>query len=366
MHFGRLLLTGEDLAHIRVAKAANPLDEMQRAAHRLARGHIIDALAAGWARRTAFALGPTGAMVMDVIGSPVINWSDLGLTGDRRFAIGFDEVADAIRSVPSSGWAREAADLADFGIPPGRPAVMADDPSRIAEFATVIERFMNIALGPHWPAIEATTAAHSDAVARRLAFEGAGAVLNSLHPAITWDDPILTFGINRGAFCAPDCPHWLIYDWSDREEDFETPLELYGSELLLVPSALATGLVLCGPGGPEGAHRPFQLIYPVPWDWSMSGDAHHQALADLVGATRATVLDALLGRTLTTSELARLVHVSPASASEHATVLRTAGLLSSSREGPRVYHRLTSMGIGLATGGRGVTFTGTVADRINS
>ena len=116
--------------------------------------------------------------------------------------------------------------------------------------------------------------------------------------------------------------------------------------------------------GPEPADpdRPCQLIYPVPWDWSTSADSHRQAMADLLGATRATVLDALLGRTLTTSELALLTHISPASASEHATVLRTAGLLTSSREGPRVYHRLTSMGIGLATRGSGVTFTGTVAD----
>ncbi len=46
-------------------------------------------------------------------------------------------------------------------------------------------------------------------------------------------------------------------------------------------------------------------------------------------------------------------------------MLRSAGLVTSSREGARVYHSLTSMGVQLATGEAGVRFTGTVADRLS-
>ncbi len=134
---------------------------------------------------------------------------------------------------------------------------------------------------------------------------------------------------------------------------------------MLVPSVLATGMGVFEPEESDADDRPWELVYPVPWDWTVERGSHRRALADLVGATRATVLDSLLGRTLTTSELARATQISLPSASEHASVLRAAGLLASSREGARVYHRLTTVGIALAAGGSGVTFTGRFADQID-
>ncbi|MYW99404.1 helix-turn-helix domain-containing protein [Streptomyces sp. SID8378] len=46
----------------------------------------------------------------------------------------------------------------------------------------------------------------------------------------------------------------------------------------------------------------------------------------------------------TTTEIARLLRISPASASEHATVLREAGLIQTARHGNRVLHTSTELG----------------------
>nr|WP_204008201.1 winged helix-turn-helix domain-containing protein [Virgisporangium aurantiacum] len=70
------------------------------------------------------------------------------------------------------------------------------------------------------------------------------------------------------------------------------------------------------------------------------------ALARLVGRTRAAVLFAARTRP-TTSELARRVGISAASASEHATVLREAGLITTHRHRNTVRHTLTRIGVDL-------------------
>ena len=72
------------------------------------------------------------------------------------------------------------------------------------------------------------------------------------------------------------------------------------------------------------------------------------SLADLLGPTRACVLRACLDTPLTTTALARSVGISNSSASEHATVLRSAGLITSERHGNQVIHHTTQLGAALA------------------
>jgi DNA-binding transcriptional ArsR family regulator len=86
------------------------------------------------------------------------------------------------------------------------------------------------------------------------------------------------------------------------------------------------------------------------------------ALARLVGRTRAAVLFAARTRP-TTSELAQRVGISAASASEHATVLREAGLITTHRHRNTVRHTLTRIGVDLlrVVAPRAVNLT--IADR---
>ena len=77
-----------------------------------------------------------------------------------------------------------------------------------------------------------------------------------------------------------------------------------------------------------------------------------QALTELLGRTRAATLRATAGGCSTT-ELARRVGISPAGASQHATVLRKAGLIDTRRNGLSVVHDLTPTGRALLNGWAG-------------
>jgi len=71
--------------------------------------------------------------------------------------------------------------------------------------------------------------------------------------------------------------------------------------------------------------------------------AHQAALAALIGRNQAAVL-ASVGDGCTTTELAGRAGISLAAASQHATVLRDAGLIASRRQGGAVLHVLTPLG----------------------
>jgi DNA-binding transcriptional ArsR family regulator len=68
-------------------------------------------------------------------------------------------------------------------------------------------------------------------------------------------------------------------------------------------------------------------------------------LRRLFGRTRALVLRTLCDSNRTTGEIARSLDISMASASEHASLLRAAGLVASERYGNTVEHWLTPLGL---------------------
>jgi DNA-binding MarR family transcriptional regulator len=79
-------------------------------------------------------------------------------------------------------------------------------------------------------------------------------------------------------------------------------------------------------------------------------------LAGLLGRGRAAALEAIaLARGCSTTELARALSCSAASASQHASVLRAAGLIVTRRTGGSVRHTVTPLGralLGEASGPR--------------
>ena len=74
-------------------------------------------------------------------------------------------------------------------------------------------------------------------------------------------------------------------------------------------------------------------------------------LAALLGSTRGEVLRRLGTAGASTSELARILDILVASASQHASVLRRSGLVVSRRAGNAVVHRITPLGTALLRGG---------------
>ncbi|MFB9388350.1 winged helix-turn-helix domain-containing protein [Streptomyces coeruleoprunus] len=72
------------------------------------------------------------------------------------------------------------------------------------------------------------------------------------------------------------------------------------------------------------------------------------ALSALLGRTRAVVLCVIADHpACTTTQLAQRAGISPASASEHATTLRSAGLTTLTRERKAALHTLTHLGLTL-------------------
>lgn len=92
------------------------------------------------------------------------------------------------------------------------------------------------------------------------------------------------------------------------------------------------------------------VIYPargIGGLWTEPADRTPQALARLLGRARADVLCAL-DEPAGTSALAHRLGLALSSVSEHLSVLRAAGLLTSRRYGHQVLYERTPLGIALA------------------
>jgi DNA-binding transcriptional ArsR family regulator len=162
--------------------------------------------------------------------------------------------------------------------------------------------------------------------ARTLTDGGLDLLLATLRPRIRWDPPVLE-----------------IVGYRDGER-----LELDGRGLLITFGVLALeprASVFITPGG-----RAPVLMAPI-WERpslaALDADgAPAVGLAALLGRTRAKAIRAIAaGRT--TTELAGALGVAPATASEHATVLRNARLISTRRHRNAVLHTLTPLGVAL-------------------
>ena len=78
--------------------------------------------------------------------------------------------------------------------------------------------------------------------------------------------------------------------------------------------------------------------------WDAPEDAPgDRAMDDLIGGTRADILR-VLSVPMTTSELARRLHLTPAAVSQQLGVLRRAGVVDARRQGREVYSELTASG----------------------
>ncbi|WP_246278608.1 winged helix-turn-helix domain-containing protein [Phytohabitans rumicis] len=121
----------------------------------------------------------------------------------------------------------------------------------------------------------------------------------------------------------------------------ERDLHLDGRGLLLVPSFFCarTPVALVDPALPP------VLVYPIDRldGLARRGGGGQQALEALLGRTRAAVLE-VVGDGCSTGEVARRLRISPAAASQHATVLRNAGLLATHRDRNTALHTLTPLG----------------------
>ncbi|MFJ3903557.1 ArsR/SmtB family transcription factor [Streptomyces sp. NPDC090025] len=326
----RIHFTGNDLAGVRMAAQPDVLWETILSFHRLRdrRGSVIYG---EWRSEARIRLGGETRMLAALV--PSRGYFPDFLTPPQGI-LGLDEGLDAIRATPEE---RLRTELSLIGaVRSGRPAVpsalrtLADGgtagTASLGRLLTALGAYHRSAVEPYWSHIQARVEADRARRGRALLDGGADELLASLPPMLRWRSPVL-------------------------EADYPVDRDVWldGRGLLLQPSFFCRGtpVVLRDP------ELPPVLVYPITHCEAPTVRAPGlPSLAKLVGHTRSAVLDAI-GDGGTTSELARRAGVSLASASQHAGVLRDAGLVATLRTGNAVLHTLTPLGAALL--GRGGT-----------
>lgn len=206
------------------------------------------------------------------------------------------------------------------------------NPAARQRLVRALSDYHQVAVAPYWSQIRTVLdnerAVRLDVMAR----QGLGAMLAGLAPTLRWKSSVL------------EIPDYGLTPQANLD------VRLGGRGLILAPSlfqAADPGLFI-----PWNDTAPI-LMYPISFDaltalhlWQNPGDPAGRALATLLGTTRAAALR-VVADGCTTSELARRLNISPGGASQHATVLRESGLVTSRRHRNTVQHTITKLGTNL-------------------
>ncbi|MBT2541215.1 helix-turn-helix transcriptional regulator [Streptomyces sp. ISL-44] len=340
----RIHFTGVDLARVRMAGRPDALWETILSFHRL-RDRRDARLFGEWRTETRSRLNSETRMLGMLI--PARGYFPDFLTPVEG-QYGWDVALDALRGIRPERMRRELVLLGGgSGAGAGAGAVAGTSPApRLREFMDggtkhlprllgELRGYHRAAVEPYWTHIQAQIEAERAARGRALLDGGADELLASLPPMLRWRAPVL------------ECDYPV-----DRD------VRLRGRGLLLQPSFFCrrTAVTLHDP------ELPPVLVYPAashlasaPTGGEAARTVHveeqrQRTLGKLVGHTRSVVLRAI-GDGATTSELARRAGVSLASASQHACVMREAGLVTTLRHGNAVLHTVTPLGAALLKGG---------------
>jgi DNA-binding transcriptional ArsR family regulator len=324
----RVHFTSEDLARVRVLDEPHPLWEVLLSLHLLQnqQGAVVFD---GWRRsaRSMLATPPPSVRMLATLCRPR-GYSPDFLTPP----VDAPDLDTALETLFGTDERRLRADIEFLATETALPAwvggVADGDVPTLRRLAEGIRRYHATTLAPHWSAIRAHVHASRNRRAELAMSAGVGHMLDTLHPGVRWDGSVL------------EVPYPV-----------EQQLHLDGRGLTLVPSFFCWQhpITLADPD------RTPMLVYPVEHDldWTAGGDLtgpRPQSLAALLGRTRAAVLLTIAERPhLNTTELARILGTSPASASQHATVLREAGLVNTHRHNGSAIHTLSARGTNLLT-----------------
>ncbi|MET9674590.1 winged helix-turn-helix domain-containing protein [Streptomyces sp. NPDC006482] len=333
----RLHFTAADLRQITLAPAANALSETALSLRLSLRPGERWGRPRPAARRWHHSLHGAARARAGVLAELV---TEDGYIPDFLLQPSLDDFAEALEAAASTPAEQLALDL---GIPEvrggngrlSRPGPWARElaqgsPSATRTLVADTRRYFHTSVEPLWPRISSDTLTDRALRAEMLLRGGVDALLTTLSTTWRWQAPTLHL------------PSASAYD-----------IPLCGRGLLLVPSWFATG--------PLVMYRPQAatvLVYPL-HDNDSTGtgtaggtdgrDGRPEALAALLGRTRAHVL-ALLRTPATTTALAERAAISLPAASRHTHVLRDAGLVDTTRTGVAVLHTLTPLGHTLLAG----------------
>ncbi|MFF1506256.1 ArsR/SmtB family transcription factor [Streptomyces sp. NPDC058326] len=309
----RVRFTEGDYTRVRFAARPSPVPELHAALLMLGAPHE-ELLFGRWRGRLLRALPGAAAPLADLApdgAAPAF----LDVLGETR-EDGFSLIRSAPPALVRSGITRVYA---------GRrrvPAWVRGLYDGDADAWRTLERAQRAAyetvLAPVWPLVQDLHRAEFTRHALAVAEEGLGAALAAVAPGSR---------LREG-----------VWSWPGRDG---REIRLGGRGLVLLPTFHWRG----GPLVQDLPDRPVVLTYPAGRGLppAPSCGAPDEALAGVLGRTRTELLRALT-EPRTTTELARRTGVSNATASAHASALRAAGLITTTRTGRTVHHERTPLG----------------------
>ncbi|MFC5720130.1 ArsR/SmtB family transcription factor [Streptomyces gamaensis] len=330
----RVHFTGLDLARLRLAGDPDALWETVLSLHRL-RDKQGESIFGDWRAETRGRLNGETRLLAPLV--PPRGYFPDFLTPPEA-GLGLDAGLQALRETPGDRVHRELGRLPTVRTLPAWIRSMAEGDDRaVARLTGALASYHEAAIAPYWPHIQAQIEADRAVRGRALLDGGADALLSSLPPMMRWRAPVL-----------------------EADYPVDRDVHLDGRGLLLIPSFFCrrTPVTYADPDLTP------VLVYPARHasEAAPAVAAPPRSLGKLVGHTRSAVLGSI-GGGCTTSELARRVGVSAASASQHAGVLREAGLVLTLRHGSAVMHTLTPLGAALLRGGATVRRAPQVPER---
>ncbi|MFC5089914.1 ArsR/SmtB family transcription factor [Amycolatopsis plumensis] len=214
----------------------------------------------------------------------------------------------------------------ETSLPSWTQAVARGDKDMLTLLTNNIHNYYVTALKPYWHAVRAHTQASRAYVADLLLTEGVEGALGRMFPNSTWRN-------------------WTLHVPYPVDQD----LHLQGRGLILIPAFFCWRL----PVTLVRSRSTPMLVYPVQHKFdTLSTDPSvgtpSPSLEKLIGRTRATILSTIsMNYGMNTTELANAVHTSLASASQHASALRDAGLITTVRRTAGAVHRVSKLGANL-------------------
>ncbi|MFF8268391.1 ArsR/SmtB family transcription factor [Streptomyces sp. NPDC016562] len=322
----RIHFTREDLARTRVAATIGVAAEVYYSLELLRDQRELPHFRA-WRSAVAGRMGADTRPLTSLVPVRGPGLDLLALMGDVP---SLDHAVDNLLRAPVSRLRREFEGL-DFH--PGHRSwagrVAEGDREARRELAGAVRACHRVTVEPYWQRGRSDLVALSTRCADLMVEGGIDLLLRSIGaPLVRWRPPVLEAPYprrvevrlqGRGLIITPTV-------FSKRPVSFLwDPLDTAQPPRLTVP-ALRGPLAGAGPAEAEGAAV--------------------RDLGPLLGRTRAAALH-VTAQGCTTSELARRLGVTAAAASQHATVLRNAGLITTSRRGGSVLHRVTPLGLAL-------------------
>jgi DNA-binding transcriptional ArsR family regulator len=215
----------------------------------------------------------------------------------------------------------------------GKPAPEAawrllDDPvATRGLLADLLEQCWQLLITPHWPRLRDLLQADVLYRTQTLGDYGLEQVLDNLDPQAHW----------TGQSMVIDAPETVRH-------------RLAGAGLLLMPSAFVWPrlIVLTDPPARPTLAYPARGIAEL---WQPMLTHHSEALARLLGQTRAALLESL-AEPASTHTLARRHGLAPSTVSEHLTALHGARLITRRRHRHAVLYQQAPLGAELANGGQ--------------